>query len=128
MGAWGYKPLDSDQALDWLGNEVTDPVGLTVKALLDDFDAALARNDKWACEDHAYQLRAAALVVISLNFFSDRLHGDLFGRLADALTKIRESEWMDNWDNPDAVRDEIDKQIEALTSGPNSTTLLDNLS
>jgi hypothetical protein len=80
MGAWGEGPLDSDQALDWLGNEVTGPAGTKIRTLLRAFQDRIDGEGgelEWAVDEYAHQLRAAAHVVVALNFFSERRHGDL---------------------------------------------------
>jgi hypothetical protein len=128
MGAWGYEPLDSDQALDWLAESVTDVAGQKIKRVLDQFNAVL---ENWgadrACETYAYELRAAAFVLEKLNFFSnERLYGDLFGRMHKALAEVWHSNWIDNWDDPEAVRESVKKQAEVMKAGWHSTTLLDN--
>ncbi len=37
MGAWGVKPFASDEALDWLGSRVTDPMAQEIKETLERF-------------------------------------------------------------------------------------------
>lgn len=55
MGAWGYDALDSDQALDWLANEVTDHVGKRVEAVL------RGCSCRECADGRIYELRAAAV-------------------------------------------------------------------
>ncbi len=37
MGAWGVKPFASDEALDWLGSRVTDPMAKEIQETLERF-------------------------------------------------------------------------------------------
>lgn len=128
MGAWGYEPLDSDQALDWLGNHVTDHVGVKIDELLTKFEGTrVARGADHAVEIYAYELRAAAFVLEKLNFFSnERLYGDLFERMHKALAEVWHSSWIDGWTDPEAVRESVKKQAEVMKAGWHSTTLLDH--
>lgn len=127
MGAWGEGPLDSDQALDWLANEITDHAGRKIDDLIDSFNN-VGKNWGWdsAADRYGHELRAAAYVLETLNYFSDRLFGDMHARMADALNELRGSEWMLGWSDPDAIRAMVDEQIEAMRRGQQPTTLLDN--
>jgi hypothetical protein len=131
MGAWGPHALDSDQALDWLGNEVTDPAGEKIRDLIDRFNKRVESEGgeaEYAVSELGMQLRAAAYVVIALNFFNERLHGDLHGDLAAALQQIHDcDDWIDEWSGEDEVRASLTEQIEKLRAGPESTTLFANL-
>ena len=140
MGAWGYDAMDSDQALDWLANNVTTHVGQKVIELLDEFGKNLAIDRIGAVEAFAYDLRAAGDVVLKLNFFTqfierapdakdaDDIASTLHSRLASALTYVRDDvTWMSAWDNPDAVRASLDKQIADLSEDYKPTTLMENL-
>jgi hypothetical protein len=130
MGAWGFGPLDSDQALDWLGDVVTDHAGTFIAALLRDFhrDRQIHGLDD-AVHAHALHLRAAAHVVTSLNFFSnERRYGDLFQQLYDALTLVLDcKEWLESWTEPDKVASSIQDQLVQLRGGMRSTGLFDQL-
>lgn len=131
MGAWGYEAMDSDQALDWLANNVTDHAGAAIRNLLDAFSEKIERNGgetESAVIDHGYALRAAADVVLKLNFFNERLFGDLHAALAEALGKIIDTkDWIESWTEPDKVVASINDQIRQLKEGPASTTLFENL-
>lgn len=136
MGAWGHDALDSDQALDWLGNNVTDHVGQKVAELLNIFEKNLALNRIETVGSYAYDLRAAGDVVVKLNFFTQFIKRDpngvettLHSRLASALTYVRDDVgWLNGWGDPDAVRASIDKQIADLSEDYKPTTLMENLS
>lgn len=125
MGAWGYEALDSDAALDWLG-DITYHAGTQIESLLTKFEQKQERNGAgYAAEYYANEIRAAAFVVEKLNFFT--VFDDLHGRLAKALRAIVNSPWPNEWDNPQAVKDSILVQIEAMEAGMHPTTLMDNL-
>jgi hypothetical protein len=129
MGAWGYEALDSDQALDWLGNEIIDHAGVKIDKLLDKFEGTkVAKGADYAVDSYAYELRAAAFVMEKLNFFSnEHLYGDLFGRMHKALAEVWHSSWIDGWNDPETVRESVKAQAEAMKAGMEPTTLLDNL-
>jgi hypothetical protein len=128
VGAWGFGPLDSDQALDWMA-EVIDPAGQKVEELLAFFDRAYDKDgEESAVYEFALQLRAAAYVVETLNFFNERIHPNLHERVAEALVKIMDCRaWMESWTELSTVSEEITRQITALREGPKPTTLSDNL-
>ena len=136
MGSWGYQALDSDQALDWLGNHVTDHVGREIEDLLDQFNRSCDINVNGAVESLAHDLRAAAFVVKALNYFTqfetqqpDGSYVGLHERLADALAIVRQNDaWLKMWDDNGAgVRSSLDQQIAGLREGPHGTTLFENL-
>lgn len=129
MGAWGFKALDSDQALDWLA-DITDLTGEKIVLLLDAFEQKIEENGgetEWAVDAFAHELRAAGDVVVKLNFFHSRF-GDLHERVANALHIVREtSDWVDGWSEPPELRKELADEIAALRKGRQSTTLMENL-
>ena len=126
MGSWGYEALDSDQALDWLGNEITDHAEQKIVDLLDEFGKNLHIDRESAVEAFAFELRAAGYVVVTLNFWQRDLHA----RTAAALQYVRdEQSWLSQWgDGGEGVRKSLDEQIAKLGEGPQSTTLMENLS
>lgn len=122
MGAWGYQPMDSDAALDWLGNQVTDHVGLQIRNLIE-----LTEKYEDGVEHYAEELRAAADVVIKLNFFNNEPHyGDLWNDLAQCLLKLRRSSYAQGWSEPDKLLESLDEQITILHRGYATTTLYEN--
>lgn len=128
MGAWGYDALDSDQALDWLG-DITHPIAEEIRAMLDKFFRTVDEEggEVEMAADNAHELRAAAHVVLALNFFNERIFGDLHGDLAKALTLIRDSDWPEGWRDPNAVRESLSTQIVTLEAGRQPTTLFERL-
>jgi hypothetical protein len=123
--------MDSDQALDWLADNVTDTAGANIRQLIDAFNKKVENEGDEtdvAVDLYGYALRAAADVVVKLNFFSERLYGDLHADLAEALGKIIDTkDWIESWNNPDEVVASINDQIRQLKEGPDSTTLFANL-
>lgn len=119
MGAWGFEPLDSDAALDWIGEACFE--------LSEEIDKLLKRAGPADFTSHyAEELRAAAFVVEEINFFPFEL--DLHARLAEALRLIlADTDYIGAWSEPEKVKAAIQAQIDALSGGPKSTTLLENL-
>jgi hypothetical protein len=108
MGAWGEGPLDSDGALDWIGNNVVDPLNKRIERLFEDYDIH-------GSEVYAEDIRAAAAVVVRLNqLHPPHIYGGLIGR----LYKIQDDErWLSTWTSDEAregVRTSIDAQMRAL--------------
>jgi hypothetical protein len=122
MGAWGYDALDSDAALDWLGNCVTDHVGMKIRALLNSID-------KHGLDGHEEELRAAAHVLVQLNFFTcEHLYGDLWADVTAQMEKLRNDiTWIEVWDDEESVRESLNAQLIKLWAGWKPTTLLDSL-
>jgi hypothetical protein len=118
MGAWGEEPMDSDQALDWLGNVVTDTLQPKLEKVLE-----AAENGDVA--DVGYELRAAADVALTLNFWQD---GEvLFQRFAAALRALAKSEFAESYNRPDLFRESVAHQVALLDLGPRGTGLLEAL-
>ena len=123
MGAWGFGPMDSDQALDWLANNVTDPVGDSIHKLIVD-----ALTDPNGIESYGDELRVAADVVIKLNFFNATYrYGDVWRELCELLKRLHDTDWPDQWNEPETIRASLTDQIETLERGFAPTTLMDNL-
>ena len=109
MGAWGNGPLASDQALDWLG-PVADEVAGKIENLLDQFDAS-EHVDRYATE-----VRGAAWLCLNARIdFSPRAEDEIHQQLVDALQRILDSDWINEWSEPEEVRESIRGQIALLT-------------
>lgn len=116
MGAWGTGPLDSDSALDWLANAITDHAEKEVLKALQMYEEQP--------EFYEEELRAAGEVVLALNFWQENLHG----RIALALRTLRANEdYVSRWNHEDEIRESLDRQIALLEMGPRSTSLTDFL-
>ena len=106
MGTWGYGPLDSDDALDWIDNLKAGRVlGKEIKK------AFTSRRT-----DYDY-IRAAA-VMISRGYKIGLLHENQVRELVPyaiaALEELNESTWVHEFDEPAAVQKSLRKQIEGL--------------
>ena len=117
MGAWGEGPLESDGALDWVGNNVTDPLTLRIKALCDAFDSEYRRTGH--IELYAEDIRAAAECVTRLNQLHPVIDGfNVYVELISRLGVVQEDEaWLSTWTSNEFrenVRTSIDHQIRAL--------------
>lgn len=118
MGAWGYKAFDNDTALDWS------------YAVLDD---SFWRKIKTALESKSHHTARAAACMVSSIMSGCRAvqcyDFDARQLAIDALTRIAsDREWLNTWDEPDAVLCEIEKEIRQLAGTPTGTSLGENLS
>lgn len=122
MGAWGEGPLDSDQALDWLGNTI-DRLVLRLDEIVNGFDQ-LEENwgsDHRGVERYGHELRAAGYLVCALAdadiFIEDHPIGfNVYLTLADRLAKIESSGWAEEWSDPVAVTTALKAEIVRLTA------------
>jgi hypothetical protein len=64
MGSWGYEPMDDDLALEWLANQVEDPLLAAIKRTL---QAYLDRTD----EDDVKTIEAIAATALLVDFTGD---------------------------------------------------------
>lgn len=116
MGAWGVGPFESDQALDWVGNEISDFVleklQRTVMQSLDDIDLS-----------EAVEVQAAAFMFLSLVGHESRVLGEVdpetiidFSKKAiEALEKLNASKWAEEWRSPDEYRQANQRLITKFT-------------
>ncbi len=108
MGAWGYGPLQNDSAADWLG-EIGEFCSTQVATVLDrdrmDAEWEEVRAACWLLE------RPGVTYVWPPDVLTAQLRQGI-----DWLTWLRdESEWHEDWDEPDDLRVSLDAQISALT-------------
>jgi hypothetical protein len=113
MGAWGYKAFDNDHALDWASTVINDDFWGKIKNSL---------------EGNNYdEIRAAAGITISVLSGCRGVtpYGFNILRVAhDALKRVlNDIKWLDEWDNPEAVRSEIKQQMNDLQKINPATTL-----
>jgi len=59
MGAWGYKPLENDYALEWLANDIEPPM---MKAIRRTFHGFL--RSKRSDDVRRHQVEAAATLLV----------------------------------------------------------------
>ena len=111
MGAWGYGPFESDQALDWVGDAITDPLLET-----------LSRTLQGPPDDsNMHAIQAAAFVFVSLIGHPSRVlevapeaaKSHASAAIA-ALEGLNVCPAANDWDEPDAFRAANQELIEAL--------------
>lgn len=113
MGAWGHKAFDNDHALDWAGTVIDDDFWGKVKKGLEG--------------NNHDEIRAAAGITIAVLSGCRGVtpYGFNILKIAyDALKRVlNDSEWLDSWDNPEVVRNEVKQQMNALAKINPATTL-----
>lgn len=116
MGAWGYGPMESDQALDFRG-AISDGIVARIDELL-----ATVPEDEWAQRDDLMTLRGAAELVIhcptAIGYAAYEGQTQLqhvASRLATALEgALRNKDAMNLWDDPTEVRTHTLDQVQRL--------------
>lgn len=118
MGAWGFDELDSDQALDWLANEVTSRVEPNLRHLLSEYWIRKDLSGQHeAVLEFALELRAAAYVILALNYWEEEIHDQYL----QVLRELRDDqEWINDWSEPEALLKSLDAQISELEKGSES--------
>lgn len=107
MGAWGYEPLESDTALDWIGDMRAS------KALQKDLEKGLHSKEY----EHIRAASHMLVLVHKCHLLSDRVVGELIQVAIPSLKKILDdSKWSLDWDNPAAIQESIRSQIRELRS------------
>jgi hypothetical protein len=112
MGAWGYKPMDDDVALDWLADQVEAPLLAAIRGTLQAYLDQTGKDDVKTIE----AIAAAALLVdltgdhtqMKYTAFSSGYLGyeaketDLWLFAARVIEQIMEEErdWLRGWDDP----------------------------
>jgi hypothetical protein len=113
MGAWGYEPMENDEALEWLANEVEAPLLGTIKRTLQAYLDQTENDDLKTLEAET----AAALLVdltgdhtkMKYTHFSsgylayEAKETDLWSLAAKVIAKIieREGAWLSGWNEPE---------------------------
>lgn len=111
MGVWGPGPFESDAALDWLGNRVTDHLAAEVTGLCGRFDDDGAHA--------AEELRAAGKLLATLADADVYLSGH-FERYTDVAERLRGpgmDPWLATWlrdAEREAVRRDLAKTADRL--------------
>jgi Domain of unknown function (DUF4259) len=111
MGAWGYGPMENDEALEWLANEVAAPLLAKRKQA---FNAYLQQTEK--DEMRMIEAEAAAALLVDLTgdpaklkyapfssgFLAYQAKEDqLWSLAARVITKILTEEgWLSGWGEP----------------------------
>lgn len=111
MGAWGYGPMENDEALEWLANEVEAPLLAKMKQA---FNAYLQQTEK--DEMRMIEAEAAAALLVDLTgdhaklkytpfssgFLAYQAREDqLWSLAAGVITKILTEEgWLSGWSEP----------------------------
>jgi hypothetical protein len=111
MGAWGYAPMESDEALEWLADKVEAPLLTAIKGTLQAYLDQTEKDDVKMIEAEA----AAALLIdltgtcgkMRYTDFSGGYLGDaaqeseLWSLAAKAIAKIiTEEQWLSGWNKP----------------------------
>jgi hypothetical protein len=111
MGAWGYEPMENDDALEWLANKVEAPLVAAIKGSLQAYLDQTEKDDVRMSEAEA----AAALQVdlggnrakMKYTDFSGSYLGyaakenELWLLAAKAIAKMMEEEqWLSGWNKP----------------------------
>ncbi len=125
MGAWGYAPMENDEALEWLANEVEAPLLTSIKRALQDFLDQTEKDDLKTINAEA----AAALFVdltgdhamlkytpFSSGYFGYQAKEDgLWSLAAKVLAKVSEDEvWLSVWNEPDQKRQSLKQLLSDL--------------
>ncbi len=131
MGAWNYEPMENDEALEWLANEVEVPLLTTIERTLQTF---LRQTEK----DEVKTIEAEAAVALLVDLTGD--HAKMkYTRINSAylakerglwalgtrtITKIMEDkDWLSGWNQPEqklqVLRDLLSdlQHIEEKTKG-----------
>ncbi len=134
MGAWGYEPMQNDEALEWLANEVEAPLLTAIKETLQAYLDQTEQDDVKTIEAEA---AAALLVDLTgdhakmkyIHFNSGYLgyevkKSELWSLATKVVAKIIEQEaWLSGWDEPEQKRQVLKlllsdlQRIQALSKG-----------
>src|SRR5262249_28598321 len=101
MGAWGYKPLENDYALEWLTNDIETPM---MKAIRRTFYGFL--RSKRSDDVRKHEVEAAASLLIQYSRineeFASRSRDDKLWTLGiKGIQKlIRDKAWLHGWNEP----------------------------
>jgi len=105
MGAWGYKPMENDEALEWMANEIEMPLFEAIRNKIQDFFGN--------SEDDVKKSEVEAAVGLLLDFAAplrmengkvDLRHlaseNQIWDQAIAAIEKLRADEkWLEQWNS-----------------------------
>jgi len=105
MGAWGYGPFDNDDAGDFYTKGDPLPTRGALEKALRSVQTPRGRHY------HADEARAAAILVAVARSSDAKLKN----LAVTALEQIKDDKsWVENWEKPDLMREELALEIESL--------------
>ncbi len=122
MGTWGVRPMENDHAMEWLSNEVDQPLCTAIKKALEGF-----LNESEVDEVRQLEAEAAAALLV------DCTSGCLQGKYAPIALQYQASEqglwdlglrviarircnaqWLSQWNDPAAKLRSLDELVSDL--------------
>ena len=94
MGSWGYRPNESDEAEDWL-EEAEVEIGFIREGLS-------------SRDENVIRAAASLLLKKKVIFAKD------VGLAIKELERILQSDWCEEWQEPDLIKKSIRSQIKSL--------------
>src|SRR5438105_1679200 len=119
---WGVKPMENDHAMEWLANDVQQPLCMAIKKALEGF---LTETEV----DEVRQVEAEAAAALLADCTSSSLKGkyalialgyqseehDLWGLAISAIARIRSNaRWLSQWNDPGAKLRTLDELMSDL--------------
>ncbi len=131
MGAWGYGPFDSDEAMDWINNHV-EPLLI---AQIDSKLTSCVRSGFESDLDKFHAEAAIALLIqlsnplepipdgLPINLYFQATEINLYHKATAVLSMIlKDSAWLEGWSGENQEkRNQLEKAIMRLQDLENST-------
>ena len=118
MGSWGYGPYDNDNAADWFCNLDTTGIYVFIEKGLNSNCYQEQRAAAWMV-----QRLAETAYVYSIDKIDE--HRKLAVEKLQAM--LKDSEWINDWRNPDKIVSEIKKQIDEIENPNASPGLMEKI-
>ncbi len=122
MGAWGYGPMENDEALEWMANNVEAPLVTTIRNALQELLDAQESDD-------IKKLEAGAAIALFIGLLTYSEKGafefpnisylasseKLWDTGMKVIEKLLEDErWLSNWTEPDLKKKSLNELLMAL--------------
>jgi hypothetical protein len=120
MGAWGYKPTENDEALEWIANEVEMPLFEAITTKIQDF---LLNS-----EDDVKKSEVQAAIALLLGFVAPlrmengqvdlsylAAKNKIWEQAISAIEKLKaDKQWLQQWNSADKKKEALDDLLAKL--------------
>jgi hypothetical protein len=124
MGAWDYGPFDSDNAMEWIDNEIGRPVLEKIRAQLkrfllegpdDDVEKDATRAAVGLLIYFCHPIETSVDASYPINLYYQAKDDDTFDLAAKTIRVLLDQHaWIESWSDPQRQRQSLTQLLERL--------------